>query len=264
MIARLTLRFVAIGYLALLLMVPVGMILYRSLENGVPAFWQSISTPDAVHAFWLTLLIAVIAVPANTLFGVVCSILLVRHRFVGRTLLSTLIDLPLGVSPVVAGLALVLVYGRFGWLGPWLDARNIQIIFALPGMVMATMFVCLPFVAREVIPVLQEIGTEQERAAETLGARPVQIFWRVTLPSIRAGVGYGVVLATARALGEFGAVSVVSGNLMGQTETLTLLVQNRFDNFDLSGAYAASVVLALMAVLTLLIMNFFKPRGDAA
>jgi sulfate transport system permease protein len=264
MTARLTLRVLALGYLALLLMVPVGLIVHRSFGSGIPAFWQSVSSPDAMHAFWMTLIIALIAVPANALFGIICAILLVRHRFVGRSLLGTFIDLPLGVSPVVAGLAIVLVYGRIGWFGPWLDTHQIQIIFALPGMVLATMFVCLPFVAREVIPVLQEIGIEQERAAETLGATGFQTFRRITLPSIRAGVGYGVVLATARALGEFGAVSVVSGNLVGKTETLTLLVENRFNNFDLSGAYAASVVLAVMAILTLVIMNLFKPRGVAA
>lgn len=261
---RLAVRFVALGYLAMLLMVPVTLIVYRALQDGVPAFWQAVSNPDAMHAFWLTLVIALIAVPANAVFGVICSILLVRHRFPGRALLGTLIDLPLGISPVVAGLALVLVYGRMGWFGPWLDTHQIQIIFALPGMVLATMFITLPFVAREVVPVLQEIGTEQERAAETLGATGLQIFRRVTLPSIRAGVGYGVVLATARALGEFGAVSVVSGNLVGQTETMTLLVENRFNNFDLSGAYAASVVLALMAILTLIIMNLFKAKGEVA
>jgi sulfate transport system permease protein len=260
--AKLTLRFLALAYVGLLLIVPVGLIIYRSVGNGLPAFWQSITSPDAVHAFWLTLLIAVIAVPANTVFGIVCALLLVRREFPGRALLSAFIDLPLGVSPVVVGLALILVYGQFGTIGSWLTSHGIQVIFAVPGMVVATMFVSLPFVAREVIPVLEEVGIEQEQAAETLGASALQTFRRITLPSIRAGVGYGVVLAMARALGEFGAVSVVSGKLIGQTETLTLLVQDRFDNFDLSGAYSASVVLAAMAILTLLIMKRFQP-GEA-
>jgi sulfate transport system permease protein len=264
MTTKLMLRLIALAYLALLLLVPLALVGYRSLQNGLPDFWQSVSAPDAMHAFWLTLIIALICVPANAVFGIACAVILARHNFPGRAALGALIDLPLGVSPVVAGLALVLVYGRFGWLGPVLDSHNVRVVFAVPGMVLATIFVSLPFVAREVVPVLQEIGMQQEQAANTLGASGFQTFRRVTLPSIREGVSYGVVLATARALGEFGAVSVVSGNLVGQTQTLTLLVQSRFENFDLTGAYAASVVLALMAVMTLITMNLLKPRGEAA
>jgi sulfate transport system permease protein len=199
-------------------------------------------------------------VPLNTVFGVACAMLIVRHRFPGKWLLNALIDLPFAVSPVIIGLALILVYGQNGWLGGWLAEQGIQVIFAVPGMILATIFVSLPFVVREVIPVLREIGTEQEQAASTLGASGWQSFWRVTLPSIRWGLSYGVVLATARALGEFGAVSVVSGKLSGQTETLTLFVEQRFHNFDLTGAYAASVVLALLALATLLTMNLISPR----
>src|SRR5919199_4083309 len=232
MIGKLSLRFVVLAYLAVLILVPVGMVLFRAFENGLGAAWSSATTPEAMHAFWLTLLIALIAVPANTVFGVLCALVLVRHRFPGKALLSAFVDLPLGVSPVVVGLALVIVYGRFGWFGGWLFDHDIQVIFALPGMVLATVFISLPFVVREVVPVLQEIGTEQEQAAATLGASPLQIFWRVTLPAIRSGVGYGVVLTTARALGEFGAVSIVSGRLAGQTETLTLYVEDRFQAFD--------------------------------
>src|SRR2546421_4800292 len=257
---RVGLRAVALGYLALLLVVPVGLILWRTFEHGIAPAWNAVTSPDAAHAFWLTLEIAAIAVPLNTIFGIACGLLLARRRFRGRAFLDGLVDLPFAVSPVVIGLALFLVYGRNGWFGAWLLDHGIQVIFSIPGMVLATIFVSLPFVVREVVPVLREIGTEQEQAAATLGASPLQTFVRVTLPAIRWGVAYGVVLTTARALGEFGAVSIVSGKLAGQTETLTLHVENRFQAFDLTGAYAAAVVLALMAIGTLLAMNLFKPK----
>jgi sulfate transport system permease protein len=199
-------------------------------------------------------------VPLNTLFGVVAAIAIVRHRFRGKGLFNALLDLPFAISPVVVGLALLLLYGRTGWFGDWLTQNGLRVVFSTPGMVLATIFVSLPFVVREVIPVLREVGTEQEQAAETLGARPLQTFWRVTLPAIRWGVAYGVVLTTARALGEFGAVSVVSGHIAGQTETLTLHVQDRFEAFDLTGAYAASLVLALLALVTLLSMNLLRRK----
>jgi sulfate transport system permease protein len=260
MMARLGLRVVALGYLAFLLLLPVGLLLWRTCESGLGPVWAAISTPDAVHALYLSALIAVIAVPLNTIFGVLCSLLLVRHSFPGKGLINAFLELPLGISPVVVGLALVLVYGQFGWLGGWFLERNVQIIFAVPGMVLATIFISLPFVAREVVPVLREIGTEAEEAARTLGASPWQTFRRITLPAIRGGIGYGVVLATARALGEFGAVSVVSGRLLGQTQTLPLYVENRFEGLDTTAAYTASMVLALMAVVTLLAMTALKPR----
>jgi sulfate/thiosulfate transport system permease protein len=252
------LRAVALGYLALLLVAPVGMVFYRTFEQGAAAAWAAVTTPDAVHAFWLTLLMVAVAVPANTVFGIGCALVLVRQRFPGRSVLNALIDLPFAVSPVVVGLALVLLYGRVGWFGTWLADHGIQVIFAPLGMILATIFVSLPFVVREVVPVLREIGSEQEEAASTLGASPWQAFWRVTLPSIRWGVAYGVVLTTARALGEFGAVSVVSGKLAGQTETLPIRVEQAFQNFDLAGAYAASVVLAALALATVLSMNLLK------
>jgi sulfate/thiosulfate transport system permease protein len=206
----------------------------------------------------------IVAVPANTVFGVIMALALVRHRFPGRALVNAAIDLPFAVSPVVIGLALILVYGQGGWFGSWLTERGIQVIFATPGMILATMFVSLPFVVREVMPVLREIGTEQEQAASTLGASSWQTFWRITLPAIRWALTYGVVLATARALGEFGAVSVVSGHLQGQTETATLFVENQFHQFNLTGAYAASFVLAMLAIGTLLSMNFLNRRRGAA
>jgi sulfate transport system permease protein len=262
--SRLALRTAALGYLFLLLAAPVGLIFYRTFEHGFGPAWNAVTTPEAQHAFWLTVVMVIVAVPINTVFGVLLAIVLVRQRFRGKAILNALVDLPFAVSPVVIGLALILVYGQGGWFGGWFAEQGIQVIFATPGMILATIFVSLPFVVREVMPVLREIGTEQEQAAATLGARWYQTFWRVTLPSIRWGLTYGVVLATARALGEFGALSVVSGKIQGQTETLTLFVEQRFQQFDLTGAYAASVVLALLALVTLLAMNLFNSGRDVA
>jgi sulfate/thiosulfate transport system permease protein len=260
--ARYALRFSALGYVALLLVLPVGLVFWRTFEHGLGAPLHAITTPEFRHAFWLTLLITLIAVPLNTLFGIALAIAIVRHRFRGKGLVNALVDLPLALSPVVVGLALLLLYGRLGWFGPWLEDHGIQVVFALPGMILATIFVSLPFVVREVVPVLREIGTEQEQAAATLGASPLATFRRVTFPAIRWAVAYGVVLTTARCLGEFGAVSVVSGHLAGKTETLTLHVQDAFESFDLTGAYAASVVLALIAIATLAAMSAFRPKEE--
>jgi sulfate transport system permease protein len=254
------LRFAALGYLAVLLALPVGMVFYRTFEKGLAPAWDAVTTPEAQHAFWLTVIMVAVAVPANTVFGVGTALLLVRRRLPGRSLLSALVDLPFAVSPVVIGLALILVYGQSGWFGGWLADHGIRVIFSTPGMILATIFVSLPFVVREVVPVLREIGTDQEEAAQTLGASSWQTFWRVTLPAIRWGVTYGVILTTARALGEFGAVSVVSGKLEGQTQTLTLFVEDRFQNFDLTGAYAASVVLAVLAVAVIVSMTLLDRR----
>jgi sulfate transport system permease protein len=263
-VARLGLRFAALGYLAMLLLVPLGMVFYRTFEHGFWKAFHAVTTHDARHAFWLTILIALIAVPANTIFGVVCALAIVRGRFPGKGIVNAVVDLPLALSPVVVGLALLLLYNdRTGWLGPWLSHHGIKIVYALPGMVLATIFVSLPFVVREVVPVLREIGTEQEQAAATLGASRLQIFKRVTLPAIRWGVAYGVVLTMARSIGEFGAVSVISGHLAGKTETATLFVQDQFDDFNVQGAYAASVLLALIAVATLLAMTMFRRREES-
>ena len=243
--SKYALRFVALGYLALLLGIPVALVFVNAFQDGIAAAWDAVTTPEAQHAFYLTFVMVAVAVPLNTIFGVLAALAIVRQRFRGRALLNAMIDLPFAVSPVVVGLALMLVYGsRDGWVGQWFADQGIQIIFSTPGMILATMFVSLPFVVRETIPVLREIGTEQEQAAATLGAGPLQTFFRVTLPAIRWGVAYGVVLTTARALGEFGALSIVSGKLSGETETATLFVENRFQRFDETGAYAASVVLA--------------------
>src|ERR671930_406682 len=249
MIGRYALRTAVLAYLGLLLGAPAGYVFWKTFEHGVAPAWHAVTAPDAVHALKLTLTLAATAVPANPVFGVLAALAIVRHRFPGAGVFNAVVDLPLALSPVVVGLALLVLYGRGGWLG------GHHVVFALPGMALATMFVSLPFVVREVVPVLREIGTEQEQAAATLGASPLQTFFRITLPAIRWGVAYGVVLTTARALGEFGAVSIVSGKLAGRTETLTLHVENRFQGFDLTGAYAASVVLALMALATLLAMN---------
>jgi sulfate transport system permease protein len=251
---------VGLGYLAVLLLAPVGIVFWRTFEHGVDDAWAAVTTPAARHAFVITVLIAAIAVPANTIFGVVAAIAIVRRKFPGKDLVNAIVDLPLALSPVVVGLAFLLLYGRGGWL----DGLPFAVVFSLPGMVLATIFVSLPFVVREVVPVLREIGDEQEQAASTLGASGWQTFRRVTLPAIRWAVAYGVVLTTARSLGEFGAVSVVSGRIVGKTETMTLHVEERFQSFDYVGAYAASVVLALLAVATLVAMSVFKPKEEQA
>ena len=254
------LRFVAVGYLLVVLLAPLGMVFYRAFDNGAARLWDSLSNPNAVHAFKITLELAAIAVPLNTVFGVVCALAIVRGRFPGAGIVNALIDLPLAISPVVVGLSLFLLYGRTGWFGHWFEAHGIQILFAFPSMVLATVFVSLPFVAREVVPTLREIGDEQEQAASTLGAGAWQTFWRITLPAIRWAVIYGVVLTMARCLGEYGAVAIVSGHVEGQTETATLRVQDAYENFDLSGAYGISLVLAVISVIVLVAMTLLKPK----
>jgi sulfate transport system permease protein len=263
MMGRISLRSIMLGYLGAVLLVPVGVVLYKTFEPGLGAVWDSVTTPAAISAFWLTITVTAIAVPLNAVFGVLAALVLVRGRIRGRRVLEAFIDLPFAVSPVVVGLALVLLYGREGWLGDELGALGIQILFSLPGIVLATVFVCLPFVVREVTPVLREVGDDQEQAAATLGASRWQTFWRITLPSIRWGLAYGVVLTVARSVGEFGAVSIVSGKVAGETETLTLLVEKRFQNFDLAGAYAASALLAVIALATLLAMTLVQRRRDS-
>ena len=260
--SRIALRLTMFVYLGLVLIVPVAMVLVRTFSPGLGAFWSSVTTPAAIHAFWLTLLVAAITVPIVAVLGVVAALVIVRTRLPGRRLLEVVIDLPFAISPVVVGLALVLVYGRDGWLGAALASVGIHMIFSVPGIVLATVFVCLPFVAREVVPVLREIGDDQELAAATLGASRWTTFIRITLPSIRWGLAYGIVLSTARAIGEFGAVSVVSGKVSGKTETLTLLVEKRYQNFDSAGAYAASALLAIIAVTTLLTMTYVQRKAS--
>ena len=248
---RWPLRIAALTYLGFLVALPVGSVFYRAFQHGFGAAWHAISSPDAVHALWLTFLVVLIAVPADTVFGVGVALILSRHRFPGAWLLDAFVDLPLAVSPVVVGIALVLVYGKSGWFGNWLAGHGITIIFSLPGIVMASATVALPYVVREVLPVLQEIGTDQEQAAATLGASPFTTFRRITLPSIRRSLAYGVTLTTARVIGEFGAVAVVSGLVAGKTETLTLFIQDGVENLNLVAAYAGAVVLALVALAVL-------------
>ena len=264
--ARYGLRSVALLYLLFLLVLPVGMVVYYAFDHGIGVFWDAVSSPDALHALYLTVLITCIAVPLNTVFGIIAALVLVRRRVPGRTLISALIDLPLALSPVVVGLCVVLVWGKYGWFGFVENDLGYQVVFAVPGMVLATVFVCLPFVVREVIPVLREVGTEQEEAASTLGAGGWQTFWRITLPSIRWGVIYGVVLTTARALGEYGAVAVVSGRITGKSETMTLFVAQQYQQIgpdSQTAAYSASLVLVLLAVITVASMSLLNRRGGS-
>ncbi len=255
----------ALGYLAVLLLVPVGLVFWRTFEHGLGPPWHAITSHEAAHALWLTVLITLIVVPANTIFGVLMALAIVRYRFPGKGIVNALVDLPLALSPVVVGLSLLLLYSpRLGWVGLVLDRHGVQIVYALPAIVLATIFVSLPFVVREVVPVLREIGVEQEQAAATLGASGLQTFRRVTLPAIRWALAYGVILTTARSLGEFGAVSVVSGRIVGKTETLTLYVQSQYEGFNTTGAYAASVVLALLAIGVLLSMTLLRPKERAS
>ena len=259
--ARFGLRAVALGYLAAILVLPVSMIVFKTFQNGIGPVWEALTDPAFVHALQLTLVAVAIAVPANTVFGVICAMALVRGNVKrGAWFFNSAIGLPLALSPVVVGLSLILVYGTDGWLGQWLVENGIQVIFSTPGIVLATIFVTLPFVVREVVPVLREVGTDQEEASWTLGASRAQTFWRITLPAIRWGVAYGVVLTTARALGEYGAVAVASGRLAGKTETLTIHVDEQYLRFNEVAAYTTSLVLAVLAVLTLVAMNVFKPR----
>jgi len=261
-LTRWSLRYIALGYLGMLLILPIGVILVRTFDEGIGAVLDAITQPTALSALKLTLITVIIAVPLNTIFGVVCALIMVRSNIRGKAIINALIDVPFAVSPIVIGLALVLVYGQNGWFGADLAAMGIQVIFSTPGIVMAVIFVSLPFVARETIPVLQEVGDDQEKAAETLGASSWQIFWKITLPSIRWGISYGIVLTTARALGEFGAVTIVSGRISGKTETLPLYVQKQFETFNSVGAYSASLILALLALGTLLALNLMRRKEN--
>jgi sulfate transport system permease protein len=257
------LRVLGLGYLTLLLLAPLAMIFFKAFEHGIAPPLEAIASPDGLHALKLTLIMVAVSVPLNTAFGIGCALLLVRHRWKGNAVINAVINLPFAISPIVIGLSLFLLYGTGGWLGPTLAEAGIKVLFSVPGMILASVFVSLPFVVRETVPVLWEIGTDQEQAASTLGASAWQAFWRVTLPAIRWGVAYGVVLTTARVLGEFGAVTIVSGSISGQTQTLPLFVEKQFANFNLPGAYGASIVLAILALSTLLAMNLLRRKGDA-
>jgi sulfate transport system permease protein len=259
-LARYLGRYLALAYLLLLVVVPVGLILLRTFEPGVGAFFASITTPAAISALQLSLLVVAIVVPLNVAFGVPTALLLARKRFRGKGLLQAVIDLPFAVSPVVVGVALIMLWGTAGVLGFVQNDFGVKIIFGLPGIVLASIFVTVPFVIREVEPVLHELGTEQEEAAATLGATWWQTFWRITLPSIRWGLTYGIVLTVARTLGEYGAVVMVSSNLPGKSQTLTLLVSDRYNRGAEYGAYAISTLLMMIAVLVLVAQTVLEAR----
>ncbi|MGQ0626432.1 MAG: sulfate ABC transporter permease subunit CysW [Sporichthyaceae bacterium] len=262
--SQLTLRLLALGYLGVLLAVPLGVIFWRTFEDGFTAFAESISTPAAISALHLSLIIVAIVVPLNVVFGVVVALALARGKFRGRGVVQAIVDLPFAVSPVIVGVSLLFLWGVNGWFSG-LAENGFRIIFSLPGMVLATLFVTLPFVVREVEPVLHEIGDEMEQAAATLGASRWQTFTRITLPSIRWGLIYGIVLTVARALGEFGALIIVSGGVPGESQTLTLLVHARYvDDRNTFGAFSAATLLMSIALLVLLLMTLVNRRQERA
>jgi len=266
-LVRVTLILAALAIMGVLIVIPLVSVFYQAFANGVDAYVQSlVGNADTLHAIRLTLVVAPIAVVANLVFGVAAAWAIARFRFPGRTLLTALIDLPFAVSPVVVGLFLVLIFGLQGYLGPWLREHDMAVIFALPGLVLATAFVTFPVVARELIPVLEAVGAEEEVAAVSLGARGWQVLWRVTLPNVKWGILYGVILCNARAMGEFGAVAVVSGRITGETDTMPLRVEKLFQEYDLPGAFAVASVLASLAVVTLVVKTAleWKTRRDLA
>jgi sulfate transport system permease protein len=252
-----------VGWFAVLILVPALALVRGALSGGLAPFVAALSAPEARRAFSLTLAITVLATVVNTIFGLAFAIVLVRHKFWGRTLADGLVDLPFAVSPIIAGLMLVVLYGPQGWIGRWLEMAGIRVVYQWPGMVLASLFVTLPFVVREVVPVLREFGVEQEEVAYTLGAGRWRTFWRVTVPSIRWGLAYGVTLTVARSLGEFGALLVVSGNILGRTQTATLYIHDGIESFNTEGAYAASVLLAAVSFVMLVAMELLRKRVEA-
>jgi sulfate/thiosulfate transport system permease protein len=251
---------VALIYLALVIYIPTANVFAQAFKKGFGPFMSNLTEPNFLHAAWLTVLLALIAVPLNTVFGLCAAWALTRDKVPGRAFILSVLDLPFSISPVVAGLMIVLLYGRNGWFGGWLLDHDIKIVFAFPAMLMATAFVSMPFVAREVIPVLDEIGKDQEEAAKTLGANGWQIFWRVTLPNIRWGLLYGILLTNARAMGEFGAVSVVSGNIAGETQSLPLFIEDAYKQYQTEAAFSAAVILALLALVTLVLKEILENK----
>ena len=257
-VVRWLLTALALGLLGLFIVLPLAAVFVQALSKGVAVYLAAIREPDTLSAIKLSLLAAGIAVPLNLVFGVAAAWTVTKFQFKGRTVLTSLIDIPFAVSPVVAGLIYVLVFGAQGWFGNWLSAHDIRIIFAVPGIVLATVFVTFPFVARELIPLMESQGTEEEEAALVLGATPWQMFYKITLPNIKWGLLYGVVLCTARALGEFGAVSVVSGHIRGETNTLPLHVEILYNEYNYAGAFAVASLLSVIAVITLALKKFLE------
>ena len=263
-VVRWALTGIALIFLAFTLVLPLALVFHQALSKGLAAYWQAISEPDALSAARLTLLVASIAVPINLVFGVAAAWCISKFVFPGRNLLITLIDLPFAVSPVISGMIFVLLFGAHGWFGPWLVAHDIKIIFAVPGIVLATTFVTAPFVARELIPLMQEQGTEEEEAAIVLGANGWQTFFRVTLPNIKWGLLYGLILCNARAMGEFGAVSVVSGHIRGETNTLPLHVEILYNEYAFAASFAVASVLTLLAIVTLALKTLVERQQRKA
>jgi sulfate transport system permease protein len=259
-IVRWSVTIVALGFVTVFLIVPLAAVFIEAFSKGLEAYRTAIVEPDAVAALKLTLIAAAVAVPLNVIFGVAAGWALGKFAFPGRQLLLTLIDLPFAVSPVIAGLVFVLLFGRRGWLGPWLIDHGFQVVFAVPGIVLATVFVSFPFVAREIIPIMEATGTEEEEAARVLGAGGLQMFFRVTLPNIKWGVLYGVILANARAMGEFGAVSVVSGHIRGVTNTLPLHVEILYNEYNAQAAFAVASLLGCLAIVTLILKAIVETR----
>jgi len=253
---------IALAYLALFLFVPLAAVFYEALKKGVGVYLEAISDPDAISAIKLTFIAALIAVPLNLVFGVAAAWAIAKFDFRGKSLLITLIDLPFSVSPVISGLIYVLIFGLQGWFGPWLQAHDLKIIFAVPGIVLATIFITFPFVARELIPLMQAQGREEEEAAAVLGANGWQTLWYVTLPNVKWGLLYGVILCNARAMGEFGAVSVVSGHVRGLTNTLPLHIEIVYNEYQFAAAFACASLLALLALVTLVAKTIVEARAQ--
>lgn len=251
-----------LAWFFVLVFFPLFGIVKETVSYGLKAFISSLISPASLHAFWLTLLLTVVAVVLNTILGVVMAIMFARHNFKGKLLLETVLDLPFAVSPVVAGVMLIILFGPNGWIGNWFESMNIKIVYALPGMMLATIFVTIPFVTREILPVLREIGREHEEAASTLGASGWQTFWRVTLPSIKWALAYGITLTIARSIGEFGAVLVVSASIINKTQTATLLIHDEFTDFNYAGAFSAALVLAIASFIIITVIQFVYKRKE--
>ncbi|MFI3154545.1 MAG: sulfate ABC transporter permease subunit CysW [Methylococcaceae bacterium] len=251
---------IALSFIGLFICLPLGLVIFKALSKGMEAYWSALSEPDTLAAIKLTLLTALVTVPLNTVFGVAAAWAITRFEFKGKSLLITLIDLPFSVSPVISGLIFVLLFGAEGWVGDWLIARDVKIIFAIPGIILATLFITFPFVARQLIPLMQEMGNQEEEAALSLGASGWKTFWAVTLPNIKWALLYGVLLCNARAMGEFGAVSVVSGHIRGLTNTLPLHVEVNYNEYNIVGAFSGASILAALAVVTLILKTALEWR----
>ncbi len=264
LIVRVLVLTVALGFFAIFLLLPLIVVFAEALRKGVETYWAALIDPDAQSAIRLTLIAAAIAVPLNLVFGVSAAWAIAKYNFRGKAFLTTLIDLPFSVSPVIAGLIYVLVFGAQGWFGPWLRENDIKVIFAVPGIVLATVFVTFPFIARELIPLMEQQGSEEEEAAIVLGASGWQTFWRVTLPNIKWGLLYGVILCNARAMGEFGAVSVVSGHIRGETNTMPLHVEILYNEYQFAAAFAVASLLALLALLTIALKSLVEWQASRA